>query len=167
MQEIRWLGRSEETSWRSLQLMQMRLTARLARDLAESSGLSYADYVVLVALTDDPAGSLRLFELASQLGWEKSRLSHQLARMQQRGLVRKERCGTDRRGAVVSVSPLGRQEIQNAAPGHVACVRRFFVDILDADQLRVVEEVAQRVLAALAEEEADRGVVDEKRSEPD
>lgn len=156
VQQPRWLNETEAGAWRGLQLMQMRLTARLARELAADSCLSYPDYVVLVALTEQPEGALRVFELAAMLGWEKSRLSHQLRRMESRGLVTKQRCGTDRRGAVAAVSAKGRQEIEKAAPGHVAAVRRFFVDLLSEEQLRVLASVSQAVLAALAAEEAGR-----------
>src|SRR6478609_509246 len=104
MEDVQWLNEQEERSWRALQFMQMRLDGELARQLAADSGLSYPDYVVLVALTDRPDGRMRLFELAGVLGWEKSRLSHHVARMEARGMVRKERCDTDRRGAFVVVT---------------------------------------------------------------
>jgi hypothetical protein len=78
--ETRWLTSREEGAWRALQFMQMRLEGALARQLASDSDLSYPDYLVLVALTDRPDGRMRLFELAEVLGWEKSRLSHHVAR---------------------------------------------------------------------------------------
>ena len=90
MTDVRWLSEREERAWRGLQLMQMRLEADLARQLATESGLSYPDYVVLVALTDLPEGRLRLFELGALLGWEKSRLSHHVARMVERKALRNE-----------------------------------------------------------------------------
>jgi DNA-binding MarR family transcriptional regulator len=144
-----WLSEREERAWRSLQFMQMRLEGELARQLAADSGLSYPDYVALVALTDSDDGRLRLFELADVLGWEKSRLSHHIARMVTRGLVTKEKCDDDRRGAYVVVTQRGRQQITAAAPGHVATVRRLFVDQLTASQLDTIGEVARIVLAAL------------------
>jgi DNA-binding MarR family transcriptional regulator len=129
--------------------MQLQLDGRLARQLAEDSQMSYADYVVLVALTDAPEGRLRLFELAQRLAWEKSRVSHQITRMAERGLVAKHRCSSDRRGAFVEVTAGGRAEIAAAAPGHVAAVRRLFLDHLTAEQLDEVAEVAETVLARL------------------
>jgi DNA-binding MarR family transcriptional regulator len=75
VKRTRWLNDAQEQTWRSLQFMQMRLTAELARQLAENSSLSYPDYVVLVALTAQRDGRMRIFELAKQIGWEKSRLS--------------------------------------------------------------------------------------------
>jgi len=154
MEQVRWLDEREERAWRSLQFMQMRLEGALARQLAADSGLSYPDYLVLVALTDRPDGRMRLFALAEVLGWEKSRLSHHVARMSGRGLVTKERCDTDRRGAFVVVTKQGRKEIESAAPGHVGAVRRLFLDHLSPAQLDAVGEAAEAVLAALDDAEA-------------
>jgi DNA-binding MarR family transcriptional regulator len=147
--DVPWLDEREQRAWRALQFMQLRLEGELARQLATESGLSYPDYVVLVALTDRPDGRMRLFELGSVLGWEKSRLSHHVARMVRRGLVRKERCDDDRRGAHVAVTPRGRKEIEAAAPGHLAAVRRLFADRLTADQLDDLAEAAEAVLTGL------------------
>jgi len=147
MTDVRWLDEREERAWRALQFMQMRLEAQLARQLANESGLSYPDYVVLVALTDDPHGRLRLFELGEVLGWEKSRLSHHVARMADRRLVTKEKCDSDRRGAYVAITNEGRKEIEAAAPGHVAAVRRLFLDHLTPDELDAITTAADKVLA--------------------
>jgi DNA-binding MarR family transcriptional regulator len=151
--DVRWLTEREDRAWRSLQFMQMRLEGELARQLAAESGLSYPDYVVLVALTDRPDGRMRPFELASVLGWEKSRLSHHVGRMAARGLVTKEKCESDRRGAFVVVTRRGRTEIETAAPGHVAAVRRLFVDRLTPSQLDALGEAADIVLAGFDERE--------------
>ena len=149
MDDVRWLDERELRAWRSLQFMQMRLNAALARQLAADSALSYPDYLLLVALTDQPDGRLRLFELARDVGWEKSRLSHQVSRMADRGLVAKERCDLDRRGSYVVLTPAGRKAIEAAAPGHVEAVRRLFVDKLTPEQLDLVREAAEVVLAGL------------------
>jgi DNA-binding MarR family transcriptional regulator len=146
-----WLAPEEERAWRALQFMQMRLEGELARQLHASSGLSYPDYGVLVALTDRPDGRMRLFELGRELGWEKSRLSHHVGRMVERDLVAKERCGVDRRGAFVVITAHGRSAIEAAAPGHAAAVRRLFVDPLTPRQLSVIAVAAEAVLATLDE----------------
>ena len=151
MNDVDWLDERELRAWRSLQFMQMRLEGELARQLAADSRLSYPDYLVLVALTDRPDGRMRLFELAEALGWEKSRVSHQVARMAKRGLVAKEKCDSDRRGAFVVITAHGRREIEAAAPGHVDAVRRMFVDRLTPDQLDAIGDAADAVLAALGE----------------
>jgi DNA-binding MarR family transcriptional regulator len=157
MADVQWLNEREERAWRALQQMQLRLDGELARQLAGESALSYSDYVVLVALTGQPDGRMRLFELGRLLGWEKSRLSHHVSRMAGRGLVKKERCPSDRRGAFVAVTKKGRNEIEAAAPGHVAAVRELFIDRLTGDQLDAVAEAAEAVLDALDERAGDGG----------
>ncbi|MDA8355659.1 MAG: MarR family winged helix-turn-helix transcriptional regulator, partial [Actinomycetota bacterium] len=89
------------------------------------------------------------------LGWEKSRLSHQVARMSGRGLVKKERCGEDRRGAFVVITETGQRAIEAAAPHHVAMVRRLFIDPLSSGQLDAITSAAEKVLAVLDAETAD------------
>ncbi len=131
--------------------MQMRLEAELARQLATESGLSYPDYLVLVALTDRTEARLRLFELGEILGWEKSRLSHHVARMADRGLVMKERCDSDRRGAFVVLTKQGRKAIELAAPGHVGVVRRLFINKLTPSELDVIANASERVLADMSD----------------
>ncbi len=153
MPEVRWLTEREQLAWRAFQEMQARLSAALARDLASHSPLSYPDYVVLVALTGQPGGRVRLLELARQLGWEKSRTSHQVSRMQARGLVEKLACGEDHRGATVVASEQGRREIEAAAPSHVEAVRRLFVDRLGPEELERLKAISATVLSALAEDE--------------
>ena len=147
---MRWLDEREERAWRALQFMQMRLNARLASELAQVSDLSYPEYTVLVALTDRAGDRMRLFELADTLGWEKSRVSHQVARMAERGLVTKDRCGDDRRGAFVVATAQGRAAIEAAAPHHVGTVRRLFVDPLTPAELDALERAAQKILDAMA-----------------
>ena len=154
MAAVRWLDEHERRAWRALQFMQLRLTGRLAADLAATSDLSYAEYLVLVALGDQPDGRARLFELADVLGWEKSRLSHQVGRMTGRGLVKKERCDGDRRGAFVVVTAPGRKAIEAAAPHHVAMVRRLFIDPLTPGELDAITTAAEKVLAVLDTETA-------------
>jgi DNA-binding MarR family transcriptional regulator len=132
---VRWLDAKELQAWKRLLLMHLQLTATLSRELAEASGLSYQDYLVLAALTDRADGRMRAFELGRELGWEKSRLSHHIARMVERGLVRREKCETDQRGAFVVVSKKGRKAIEAAAPGHVEGVRRHFIELLSPAEL--------------------------------
>ena len=152
MTKVRWLDENELEAWRRLQLMQLQLTAALSRELADASGLSYQDYLVLAALTDRPGGRMRAFELGRELGWEKSRLSHHVARMVERGLVRREKCETDQRGAFVVVTKLGRKAIEAAAPQHVEGVRRHFIDLLSPTELKTLSTVAGRVLSKLSDD---------------
>ena len=142
-----WLTDHEQRAWRGLVQMTSRLDARLNRELQQSSGLSLADYNVLVLLTEAPDGRLRMFQLIDDLQWEQSRLSHHLARMQRRGLVAREECATDRRGAFVVLTGPGRDAIEQAAPGHVDLVRHLVFDGLSADEVATLESIVGRVLS--------------------
>jgi DNA-binding MarR family transcriptional regulator len=135
--------------------MTSRLDTELNRQLQESSGLSQADYGVLVALSEAPAGRLRPFELGRELNWEQSRLSHHVSRMVKRGLADREHCGDDRRGAFVVLTAAGRQAIERAAPAHVAAVRRLVFDALAESEVRTLAAVSDKVLARLDDEQAE------------
>lgn len=147
----RWLTDAEQDAWAGLQQMQGMLSGRLNRELTESSGLSHQDYAVLANLSGSPGARVRANELGRRLGWEKSRLSHHVARMAARGLVTRERCPADQRGQYVTLTPEGREALAAAAPGHCASVRRWFVDRLDPDQLATLADVARIVTAGLGE----------------
>jgi DNA-binding MarR family transcriptional regulator len=147
----RWLTPDEQRAWRGLQRMTSQLQARLNRELQEHSGLSLADYDVLVRLTDAPGGRLRVYELIQDLQWEQSRLSHHLARMQRRALVTREECATDRRGAFIHLTATGRRAIEAAAPAHVETVRRLVFDELPAESVTALEFLSAHVLARLNE----------------
>jgi DNA-binding MarR family transcriptional regulator len=147
----KWLDFREHVAWRSFQQLQAQLTAALGRELTSDSGLSFQDYAVLVILTDHPEGLMRQFELGGLLGWEKSRLSHHVTRMIQRDLVRRQRCPTDQRGTYIAVTDHGRRMIEAAAPGHVAAVRRYFIDLLTTEELETLSTIAGKVLEVLGE----------------
>ncbi|GIH79973.1 MarR family winged helix-turn-helix transcriptional regulator [Planobispora longispora] len=145
----RWLDDDQQRAWRAYLRMQGRLSAALNRQLQTASGLSLADYDVLVHLTDAPEGRLRPYELQRALDWEQSRLSHHLSRMQRRGLVERQECADDGRGAFVSLTATGREAITAAAPGHVETVRSLFFDILDPGQVDALRRLSTQVLARL------------------
>ncbi|WP_409330587.1 MarR family winged helix-turn-helix transcriptional regulator [Trujillonella humicola] len=145
----RWLDEHEQRAWRGLLRMTSRLDARLNRELQRTSGLSLADYDVLVLLSETEGGRMRVFEVVEALQWEQSRLSHHLARMQRRGLVAREECSTDRRGAFVVLGEAGRDAIERAAPAHVEVVRRLVFDGLTEQQVAALDVIATTVLARL------------------
>jgi DNA-binding MarR family transcriptional regulator len=132
--------------------MHTELLRHLNRQLQRDTDLSLPDYEVLVHLSEAPSGRMRAFELAGALRWEKSRLSHHLTRMERRGLITREECLTDTRGADVVVTGAGRAAIETAAPRHTQEVRRLFVDALTTEQLDALAELSEGVLARLAED---------------
>lgn len=146
-----WLSETEQRAWRGLLTMTSALQTRLNRELAVQSGLSLADYDVLVPLSETDGGRLRVFELGRRLGWEQSRLSHHLGRMQRRGLLSREECEDDRRGAFVALTEAGRRAIEDAAPGHVRAVRQLVFDGLTTDQVEALASISRQVLARLGD----------------
>lgn len=129
--------------------MQLQLQARLGRRLAKH-GLSYQDYLVLATLSDQPDGRRRVVELSDELGWEKSRLSHHISRMCERGLVVKVPCPSDQRGIYVMITSVGRSTLEAAAPDHVDDVQRYFFQRLSTAQVATLTKIADGVLKGLA-----------------
>jgi DNA-binding MarR family transcriptional regulator len=148
--EPRWLTAEEGEAWAGLQVMQGVLMGRLSRELSSTRGLSIQDYGVLATVSETADGRLRAFELGRLMGWEKSRLSHHIARMEERGLLRRERCPSDARGLFVVLTDEGRSALEEAAPSHVRSVRRWFVDRLTPAQLSTLADIAHTVLEGLA-----------------
>lgn len=145
----RWLSAQEQQAWRGLLQMTAQLDAEMNRQLQETNGLSTADYAVLAPLSESAEGRLRAFEIAQVLDWEQSRLSHHLTRMHKRGLIAREECPSDRRGAFVVLTDAGRRAVEAAAPGHVETVRQLLFDPLTPEQVRTLAEISDRVLARL------------------
>jgi DNA-binding MarR family transcriptional regulator len=145
----RWLTGAEYRAWIGYRRMRARLDLQLARDLARDSGLSEPDYDVLSTISETAGQRMRLGELAARMLWSKSRLSHHITRMQQRGLVTREGCAEDGRGLFVALTPAGLRAIEAAAPGHVASVREHFIDLLTSDQIDTLAAITQTVLSNL------------------
>ncbi|MCL2542103.1 MAG: MarR family transcriptional regulator [Nocardioidaceae bacterium] len=146
----RWLSDAELTAWRGWLDAHAVLSAALNRELQRCSGLSLADYDVLVSLTDVPERSLRMYELGDRLQWEKSRLSKQVSRMAARGLLERRECLDDRRGAFVDLTAAGERAITEAAPAHVEFVHDVVFDGLTPEQVEALAAVSQLVQARLA-----------------
>ncbi|MGW7294582.1 MarR family winged helix-turn-helix transcriptional regulator [Streptomyces xiamenensis] len=142
----RWLDPEQKAAWDSFIRMQEKLIGRLSRHIQADSGMSASDYIVLVSLTERGDGRMRFSELVKRVEWEKSRASHQVTRMAKRGLVAKEECPDDGRGAYVIATPAGYKAIEEAAPQHVEHVRRLFIDALTPHQLSTLARISQRVL---------------------
>lgn len=143
-----WLTPEEQRIWRDYLSMTNRLQTAMHRQLQQDCQLSLADYDVLVALSEGDGP--RVNELADLLGWEQSRLSHQLRRMQGRGLIVRHGSGDDRRGACVSLTDAGAAALRKAAPGHAEFVRSTVFEGLSAAQLRAFGSVVAQALERLA-----------------
>ena len=149
---VRWLTPEEQRAWRGFVRLHERLGGRLGRLLQSESNVSPADFAVLVHLTDTPEGRQRYQDLARALEWEKSRMSHHIARMAGRGMVVREECLEDARGAFVVITDVGRAAVEAAAPRHVEAVRELFMDHVTPAELRVLAEISERVISKLDED---------------
>ena len=130
----RWLTPAEMEAWRAYILTSRRLMEILEQALNDHD-LSMADYEVLAQLSDAPERRMSMSELTAPALLSRSRLSHRMKVMEQAGLIRKEECPDDRRGAFAVMTEKGWEAIVAAAPDHVASVRRVFTDVLtSADQ---------------------------------
>ena len=143
----RWLTADQQRIWRNYLALTGRLQAVMNRQLQARCGLSLADYEVLVVLSE--RGGLRVLELAAELGWEQSRLSHQLARMRTRGLIVRQGSEQDRRGATVDLTTAGGEALATAAPDHAALVRSVLFESPTAAQLRGFDAVIAAALDRL------------------
>jgi DNA-binding MarR family transcriptional regulator len=130
-----WLEAPELRAWLAFMRVQMRMNYEMNRQLQSDSDLSLADYHVLNALTAAPGGRLQVSDLAALIGWERSRASHQLRRLCERGLADRAPSKDDGRATDAILTKAGRKAVEAAAPGHVALVRRMFFDPLPKELL--------------------------------
>lgn len=134
----RWLTDAEQRTWRAwLEVMRL-LPAKLEDRLHERHSLNLTDYQVLVELSESEEGRLRMTELANRTSLSKSRLSHQIGRMEKASLVERQECPSDRRGAFAVITEQGWALLREAAPGHVEDVRELFIDLMSADEVAIV-----------------------------
>jgi DNA-binding MarR family transcriptional regulator len=143
--EPKWLQPAEHRAWRAFVDARHQVGVHLNRGLQES-GLSGADYEVLALLSSRDGDRMPAHELCTALGWEKSRLSHQMRRMQKDGLISREANPADARSTIVCLLPAGRTAVEKAAPGHVADVRRNFIDLLTPAELDMLATLNERIL---------------------
>jgi DNA-binding MarR family transcriptional regulator len=149
MGEVRWLTASEGEAWRAYVVAWLRLRQRLHRELAEAHEVSLTDYEVLVVLESRDNNRMRMSDLALELGSTKSRLSHQVGRMESAGLVRRVPDPEDKRGVIAELTPAGDALLKTAAPTHVHGVRRHLIDLLTPDEQQLMGTAFSRVLEHL------------------
>jgi DNA-binding MarR family transcriptional regulator len=144
----RWLSDEEQRAWRAYIRLAQLLMRQLDRDLHPFE-LSMHDYEILVELSEAPHRRMRMTELAERTAQSRSRLSHQVSRMEARGLVGREGCAGDKRGTFAVLTPHGAAAIEEVAPYHVASVREHFIDLLDGAELAALAGACEPVLERL------------------
>lgn len=147
----RWLSADEQRAWRAYLDANILLQDALDRQLQADSGMPLGYYEILVRLSEAPERSMRMGELANRTRSSRSRLSHAVARLEERGWVHRADCETDKRGQVARLTDAGYAVLAAAAPGHVDAVRRHVVDQLTAEQVRQLREISQAIVDGLSD----------------
>jgi DNA-binding MarR family transcriptional regulator len=146
--ETRWLSEDEQEAWRAFLTACQTLFGAIDAQLHRQSGLPHGYYEILVRLSEAPGRALRMSQLAAASTSSKSRLSHAVARLEDRGWVRRVDCPTDRRGQVAELTEEGFAALAAAAPGHVEQVRRSLIDVLSAEQIEHLRKISEAIIAA-------------------
>src|SRR3954464_1873797 len=146
----RWLSAEEQKAWRAWLFSTMLLQDRLDRELTHETGISHAYYEVLVALSEAPGRMLRMSELADRCLSSRSRLSHAVSRLEERGWVRRQVCPDDGRGQLAVLTDEGFAALVDAAPVHVESVRRNLFDQLSAEQVAAMRDIGETLLRHLS-----------------
>lgn len=146
--EPRWLTAEQQRDWRATIVGASFLMRALSADLETASGLSMAEYELLVRLSEAPEHRVRMSELADSVAHSRSRVTHTVARLESAGLVARRPAAKDGRGVEAALTERGMRRLEEAAPGHVASVRARLVDVLSAQQLRDLGGAMRAVLEA-------------------
>ncbi|MEW1837123.1 MarR family transcriptional regulator [Nonomuraea angiospora] len=141
----RWLDADEQQTWRNFLAATQLINEALDRQLQRDASMPHTYYMILVALSEAPGRSMRMSELAARAQSSQSRLSHAVARLEERGWVRRERCPDDGRGSFAVLTDDGFAALAAAAPGHVEEVRRSLFDVLTPKQVRRLDEICVAV----------------------
>lgn len=144
----RWLSQEEQGVWRTFLVACQSMFAGIDAQLMRDSGLPHGYYEILVHLSEAPDRALRMSQLATASTYSKSRLSHAVARLEERGWVVRKECPTDRRGQIAQLTDEGFAVLAKAAPGHVEQVRRSLLDVLTPEQLRQLGEISAAMVEA-------------------
>jgi DNA-binding MarR family transcriptional regulator len=146
----RWLSDDEQRAWRAYLEATVLLFDALDRQLQRDARIPHTYYEILVRLSEAEGRSLRMSELAERTRSSRSRLSHAVARLEERGWVVRRDCPEDRRGQLAELTEDGLDVLAGAAPGHVEAVREHLIDRLTPEQLRSLTEIGEAVVAGLS-----------------
>lgn len=136
--------------WRDFMAMSGQLSRELDRRLQGDAGISHADYSVLLMLEQAPGQRVRTGELAELLAWEKSRVSHQVARMEARELLERTECESDGRGTWIAPTDEGLRVLRGAMPAHNHAIRELLFAGLTLEQRAAIGAASTTVLETLS-----------------
>jgi DNA-binding MarR family transcriptional regulator len=160
-EEPRWLTAEEQRAWRAFLTACQTLFTAIDAELWRDAKIPHGYYEILVRLSETPGRALRMTQLAEASTSSKSRLSHAVARLEERGWVRRTECPTDRRGQVAQLTDEGFAALAAAAPGHVEQVRRSLMDQLTPEQIEQLRQISEAIIAAAEPGAAAEGCVAE------
>ncbi len=164
--EPRWLSAAEQKAWRAFLEANQLLFDQLDRELSRDSGIGHGYYEILVRLSEAPGRTLRMSQLADSSQSSRSRLSHAVDRLSERGWVERLSCPTDKRGALAMLTDSGFAALAAAAPGHVAGVRMHLFDQLSPEQVAQLGQISDQVRNALLAHRDAAGATGKTASEP-
>jgi DNA-binding MarR family transcriptional regulator len=141
----RWLTKEQQAHWRSWLAASTVLREQLSRELQDLHGLTMTDYEIMVRLSERETNAIRMSDLATLTLLSRSRLSHQIDRMEAAGLVSREVCPDDRRGQLAVLTAAGMKALETAAPDHVEGVRKHFVDVLTDAEYKALGSAAKKI----------------------
>lgn len=141
----RWLTKEQQAHWRAWLAATKGLHDQLNRELQEQHGLTTTDYEILVRLSESENNSIRMSDLATKTLLSRSRLSHQVDRMESAGLIERQTCADDRRGQLAVLTKVGTKALEAAAPDHVMGVRRHLVDLLSDEEFQALGSAAKKI----------------------
>jgi DNA-binding MarR family transcriptional regulator len=145
----RWLDDRERRAWLSFITASHLLDGALDRQLSRDANMPHAYYMILAMLSEAPDRTLRMSALAERTSSSQSRISHAIARLEEVGWVRREKCPTDRRGNLAVLTPAGYETLASAAPGHVEAVRGYLFDVLEPEQVDQLAAICEAMLSRL------------------
>jgi DNA-binding MarR family transcriptional regulator len=147
--ETRWLDVDEQKAWRAWLYSSQLLTERLNAELQHGTGIPHAYYEILVQLSETPERMLRMSDLADRCLSSRSRLSHAVSRLEERGWIRRQACEDDARGQLAVLTDEGFAALEAAAPIHVESVRRHLFDQLSPEQVAALRDIGETLLRHL------------------
>lgn len=150
MSDTKWLNAGEQRAWRAYLEATTLLFDALDRQLQAEAGMPHGYYEILVRLSEAEGRAMRMSELAARTRSSRSRLSHAIARLEERGWVQRTDAPTDRRGQVAELTEKGFGVLTAAAPGHVAEVRARVISRLSPEQVSQLESIGQAIIGGLS-----------------
>ena len=146
--QVRWLTPEQQQAWRTFLTACQTLFGAIDAQLLHESQIPHGYYEILVRLSEAPERALRMTQLAEASTSSKSRLSHAVARLEERGWVRRMDCATDRRGQIAQLTDEGFAALAAAAPGHVEQVRSSLIDQLTPEQVEQLRAISAAIIEA-------------------